>query len=292
MEKQRQSKISTFGSQVTSVVSVSLVLLVLGILAVTGIATRTVGTAIRQSMGMVVELNESTPESDVNRIKQQWSRSQAVALLHYSSAEEILEQEAKAMGEDILSMMNGNNPYVDEFEIKVHQDYANVDSLTVLRERLEADPAVAKVEMNAEMYEQVNRNLSKLALVLSIIGIALLFISIALISNTVSLSIYSRRFLIHTMRLVGATDTFIRRPFIVAGAINGLIASVIACSILALGYTYAIHADVSLGTWATWTDMAIVFTAVTISGIALCCGASAIAATRYLRLGYDRMFRQ
>ncbi|MDE7125898.1 MAG: permease-like cell division protein FtsX [Muribaculaceae bacterium] len=292
MEKQRHRKISTFGSQATSVVSVSLVLLVLGILAITGIAARSVGTTIRQSMGMVIELNEGTPDSEVNRLKQTWSRSQAVASIQYSSAEEILEQEAKAMGEDILSLMNGNNPYVDEFEIKVTSPYANADSLTALRLRLESDPAVAKVELNAEMYEQVNRNLSKVALILTIVGLALLFISIALISNTVSLSIYSRRFLIHTMRLVGAKDSFIRRPFMIAGAINGLIAAAIACGVLSLGYSYAIHADVSLTSWATWADMAIVFTAITAAGISLCCGASAIAATHYLRIGYDRMFRQ
>lgn len=292
MERNRQRKISTFGSQATSVVSVALVLLVLGILAVTGLAARTVGATIRQEMGMVVELREGTPDSEVNRLKQTWGRSNAVASMRYTSAEDILEQEAKAMGEDILSLMDGNNPYSDEFELKVSRDYANTDSLTALSLKLEADPAVESVELNAEMYEKVNRNLSKLALVLTVVGVALLCISIALISNTVSLSIYSRRFLIHTMRLVGAKDSFIRRPFVTAGAVNGLIASVIACGVLAGAYTYAIHADVSLAGWVSWTDMAIVFTAIVSAGIALCCGAASIAASRYLRLGYDRMFRQ
>lgn len=292
MDKQPQRKISTFGAQVTSVVSVSLVLLVLGILAVTGVAARSIGNTIRQSMGMVVELKEGTPDSEINRLKQVWGRSQAISALRFSSAEEILEQEATAMGEDILSLMNGNNPYTDEFELKVHKNYANTDSLLMLRERLEHDPAVAKVELNAEMYEQVNRNLSKIALALSIVGIALIFISIALIGNTVSLSIYSRRFLIHTMRLVGAKDSFIRRPFVIAGAINGLIASAIACLILGMGYYYATSSDLSIASHVSWLDMVMVFIAVAIAGVALCCGAAAVASTRYLRIGYDKMFRQ
>lgn len=292
MEKPRQRKISTFGSQATSVVSVALVLLVLGILAVTGLAAKTVGAAIRQEMGMVAELKEGTPDSEVNRLKQTWSRSKAIASLRYTSAEDILEQEARAMGEDILSLMDGNNPYYDEIELKVSRDYANTDSLTALCARLEADKAVQRVELNAEMYEKVNRNLSKLAFILTVVGIALLCISIVLISNTVSLSIYSRRFLIHTMRLVGAKDSFIRRPFVVAGAVNGLIASAIACCVLAGAYTYATHADISLAGWISWLDLSMIFIAITAAGMTLCCAAASIAASRYLRLGYDRMFRQ
>ncbi len=291
MSKKRHHKISIFGSQVTSVISVALVLLVMGIMAMTGLTARAISDSIRSSMGFVVELRNGTAESDVNRLKKMWGTAPYVASQQYTSAADILEQESQQMGEDIINLLDAN-PYNAEFDIKVRQAYANADSLEKIAAEVEADPAVERVNLNAAMVDNVDESLGRITTVLGIIGLTLLVISFALINNTVSLSIYSRRFTIHTMRLVGAKASFIRRPFIVAGAINGLISAAVAISILIGAYCYTVSIFPPIASLLTWQQTAMVYIALIALGIAICMAASAMAASRYLRQDYDDLFRK
>ena len=286
MSKKRHHKISIFGSQVTSVISVALVLLVMGIMAMTGLTAHAISDSIRSSMGFVVELRNGTAESDVNRLKKMWRTAPYVSSQQYTSAADILEQESQQMGEDIINLLDAN-PYNAEFDIKVRQAYANADSLEKIAAEVEADPAVERVNLNAAMVDNVDESLGRITTVLGIIGLTLLVISFALINNTVSLSIYSRRFTIHTMRLVGAKASFIRRPFIVAGAINGLISAAVAIAILIGAYCYTVSIFPP-----TWQQTAMVYIALIALGIAICMAASAMAASRYLRQDYDDLFRK
>ena len=130
MSKKRHHKISIFGSQVTSVISVALVLLVMGIMAMTGLTAHAISDSIRSSMGFVVELRNGTAESDVNRLKKMWRTAPYVSSQQYTSAADILEQESQQMGEDIINLLDAN-PYNAEFDIKVRQSALAYACLTL-----------------------------------------------------------------------------------------------------------------------------------------------------------------
>lgn len=288
---QRHRKISTFGSQVTSVISVTLVLLILGIIMLGGIAARGVSHAIRESIGIVAEIRQDVAASDIAALTDYIKSKPYTASAVYITPDEILAQESKQFGEDMMALLDGTNPYNGEIEVKVTEDYANSDSLNVIASVLEGREEVEKVTMHTGIVDTINHALRNATLTLSAIGVVLLIISFALINNTVSLSIYSRRFLIHTMRLVGAKASFIRRPFVIAGILNGLVAGLIAAAALGAMWFYLVETYPGVDVLIDATSVGITALALVIVGMGLCALASAIAANRYLRSGYDKLFK-
>lgn len=289
MTHRRSNRISTFGSQLTSIVSVSLVLLILGVLAIVGAASGEGADMLRSNLGFVVKISREAPETEINRLKRTFSESAFVQTYIYSSADEIMASESQYLGEDIASLVDVN-PYGAEFEIKVTPAYSSVDSIEALAARFVADPAVDDVLTESAMIAAVNSTLGRIAWVLGAVAVALLVISVVLINNTVRLAVYSRRFIIHTMKLVGATGSFIRRPFVLAGALNGVISAAIASILLVCGVIYGANADPLLASVFSLKVCAIVVVCLFAVGALLCTAASALATNHYLRADYDDMF--
>lgn len=289
MTQRRSNRISTFGSQLTSIVSVSLVLLILGVLAFTGIASRVGLDILKSDIGFIVKIDRSASDSDANRLKQVFNDAPYVGSYVYSSADEILASEAEYIGEDIMSLVDVN-PFGAEFDVKVRPDYANADSIAAISAALASDPLISEVLTESTLIESVNSTLERLTLILAAIAIVLLVISVVLINNTVHLSVYSRRFVIHTMKLVGATSAFIRRPFICAGAVNGLISTAIASVLLVGGSIYASGVDPMLEAVFTPVRCGVVVAFIFVAGVLICTVASVFATNRYLRATYDDMF--
>lgn len=289
MSRKPNARISTFGSQLTSIISVTLVLLILGILAITMLASRGLGDDIRSNIGFIVKINSSVDDTEINRLKRELTDSRFTESIAYISAEEILREESELMGEPLDSLLD-ENPFGSELDIKVRPEYANTDSIAMIASRIELIPSVDEVITEAAIVDSVNSVLSHTSIVLIAIAIALLIISFVLINNTVSLSVYSRRFIIHTMKLVGATGSFIRRPFLLAGAMTGTIAGVAACGILAGMRAYASTFDPLVDRLVSWADMAIIFGGLIVAGLLICVAASALSTNRYLRADYDEMF--
>ncbi len=289
MAQRRSNRISTFGSQLTSIVSVSLVLLILGVLALTGIAGRTGSDMLKSNIGFIVKLDRSASESETNRLKKLFNEASYVGSYVFSSAEEILASESQYLGEDIMSLVDVN-PYGAEFDVKVKPEYARADSIMAISDMLSADEAVSEVLTESSLIASVNSTLERLTWILAAIAAVLLVISIVLIYNTVHLAVYSRRFVIHTMKLVGATGGFIRRPFIIAGAFNGLISAAIASTLLLCGAFYAVSVDDMLAAMFTPGLCLIVVGLLFVAGVLICTVASVFATNRYLRATYDDMF--
>lgn len=195
------------------------------------------------------------------------------------------------MGDSTFELLD-ENPYSAEFEVKLAPDYVNPDSIKMVTERLQRIKAVDDIDVPVNVANQVDNSLHKITLVLGGVALALLIISIVLINNTVSLSIYARRFIIHTMKLVGATRGFIRRPFVGAGAVCGLIAGMIAAAVLAGVYAYLCSADVELSSNLTNTELAVILVTLPIAGIAICALTAYFAANRYLNKRYDQLFKK
>ncbi|MDE6137375.1 MAG: permease-like cell division protein FtsX [Muribaculaceae bacterium] len=286
MAKKRSLHISVLGSRLTSVVSVTLVLVILGVAAVMTMAARSATDNVRRNMGFTVKMERGISDAATNAMKKTLAAAPFAESFVYASADDILAQECEIIGEDIMLLVD-ENPYGAEFDVRVRPDWASGDSILALSARIGAMEGVDEVETDTSVIDSVNTNIARLTWIMLAVAAALLVISFVLINNTVSLAVYSRRFVIHTMRLVGATGAFIRRPFLAAGALTGLTAAILASGILAGAQAYAMHADAALAANLSWTTSAAIYAALIIAGVLICLLASLFATNRYLRSDID-----
>jgi len=275
--------------QMTAVVSVTLVLLLLGTAATLGMFARNVTTDIKEQMGFDVVLEDTVTESEINSFKQLFSEAAYVSSFVYHSPEEILNNWRQEMGEDLTVLLD-MNPFLPEFEINVKAEYASADSLDAIMIPLSEVSGVCEVNGHTEIVEAVSHNLSKAMMVLIIIMLALLPIALVLINNTVRLTIYSRRFTIHTMKLVGASRGFIRKPFLLSNMLQGLIAGILASALLAGAYGYLWNTDEVTRSALTSDMLLITCSGMLVCGPILCLIAAAWSTQRYLSKDYDKLF--
>ncbi len=280
---------SALSVQLTATVSVALVLLLLGMVATLALAARSITNQIKEHMGFDVVLAETATLDDVNAFKQRLTEAPYVASFRYFSPEEAQETWRKEMGENLTELLDVN-PFLPEFEVNVKADYAVADSLDAIMLPLADEDIVEEVNGHSEVVEQVNKNLSTLMLVLGIAVLALLPISFVLINNTVRLTIFARRFTIHTMKLVGASRGFIRRPFLLSNLLQGLIAAVVASALLTGMYFYVWSLDAALRNVLNEPMLAAVCCGMAVVGPLLCVSAAAWATQRYLTSSYDDLF--
>ena len=185
------------------------------------------------------------------------------------------------------------NPLSPEVNFSVKADYASVGEIAKIRKSLESVPGVESVAApDASMVEAMNRNISSLTFILAAVAVIMLVISFVLINNTVHLTIYSRRFSIHTMQLVGATNGFIRRPIVMNNMLSGLLSGVLAAGILALSLWGARGGNVfDVVSFISWPELYAVAGGLVLLGMLLCALAALIASNRYLRKDYDELFK-
>ena len=290
MKQKKSTRLSALGSQLTTIISVSLVLLILGITAMAGLLARSGAQQIRSNAGFIVRVDREVTDSALNILKQQLPAAPYAATVTYSSPDQIMQEEAQYLGEDAVEMLD-INPYNPEFEVKVKPAYATTDSIEAIRQALVANAAIEEVITAPSTITSVNFFITRISWILIGIAVALLVISFVLINNTVYLAVYSRRFIIHTMKLVGAKAGFIRRPFVVAGAVSGLISGLIASALTASADIWLSSIDPLFAVALPWSTMALLMAAIVVAGIIICAIASAIATNRYLRSNYDDMFK-
>ncbi|MDE5836934.1 MAG: permease-like cell division protein FtsX [Paramuribaculum sp.] len=292
MKKKKKHSLPLLGSKFTATVSVALVLFVLGILALIGIAAKNTADDIRSHLGFVVILNDNVTDADINALKAKWEAEPYVSEYTFSTAEQVLAKwnETMAAEGDSLTQLLGVNPFYPEFEIAVKSEFADIDSLEKIVKPLRGLSVVDDIRMHNDMVQSINATVHSLTVILSAVALALLIISFALINNTVRLTVFARRFSIHTMKLVGATAAFIRRPFLLGNMLQGLVAAFVAGIALAgtLYYVGTIEPQVSV--LIEWKEALYVFAALFVVGILICTLSALLSTNRYLRLGYDDMF--
>ena len=242
----------------------------------TAIAGKQLTDDVRRNLGFIVKMERDCNPDAVSTIAQALKADGAVASVDFLSADDILQQESAYLGEDITDMLD-RNPYSAEFDVKVCPDYGRFE-------------AVDDVVTESAVIEDVDAALAKAGAIFVIIAAILLIICVALINNTVSLSIYSRRFLIHTMKLVGATGAFIRRPFLDAAALNGLISGAVASLVLIGVRAWGAAIDPVVAEALTIPSMALVCVGAATLGVLICLLTAFFATRRYLRASYDEMF--
>ena len=288
-----KKKISYFSANVTAVISVALVLLLLGIVAVIGVGANGLSEKIKENIVFDISMKEDATEHQIAALRRDIAAAPFTARMKYVSKEDALEVWREETGEDLMAVL-GFNPLTAEIEVHVRSNYSDVASIDRIAAGLKQKyTAIESVTTHRENIEAINRTLTQTALVLGVAAAAMLIISLALINNTVRMTIYSKRFLIHTMKLVGATPGFIRRPIVVSCMINGIIAAFVAVGLLS-ALLYYLGLD-SLAGEAVREAVPIeavgaTAAAMVVLGALLCCATAFFAANKYIRLDYDRLF--
>ena len=224
--------ITFFNARLTSTISISLVLFILGIVVLMGILATRLSMYVKENMGFSIVLKENVKESQVKKLQKKLDIAPYVRATQYISKEDALKELEVELGENPKDLL-GFNPLQASIEVKLRSDYAHPDSLVWIEKGLrKGTVAIDDIVYQKDLIQLVNDNIRRISFMLLGLAVVLMLISFALISNTIRLGAYSKRFIIHTMKLVGATPAFIRKPFIISNIINGIIGAFIAMALL------------------------------------------------------------
>jgi cell division transport system permease protein len=288
-ENKKISMISFFNSRFTSVISIALVLFLLGLIFLMALLGNQLSDYVKENISFSVLLKEDIREAEIKRIQKSLDELPFIKSTEYISKEQAARELEEELGENPETFL-GFNPLQASIEVKLHSEYANTDSLQVIEKRFKSYTSVSDLLYRQDMMQTVNDNMKRVGVVLLTLALMLMIISFVLISNTIRLLIYSKRFLIHTMQLVGATAGFIRRPFINYNIASGVIASILAILML-IGALYYLQRE--LAGFVQMLDtgtLFLVFLTVFILGIALSVLATVLAVNRYLRMEVDKLY--
>ena len=268
---------------ITSSISTTLVLLLLGMVVFFVLSANNLSTYMRENIGLTVLMSDDMKETETLKFQQKLNEKVYVKESVYISKEQALKEQTEAMGTDPAEFL-GYNPFKASIEIKLNADYATSDSIAWIEKEIMANKKVMEVNYPQDLLDSVNRNIQKVSLFLLGLAALLTLISFALINNTIRLAIYSKRFLIHTMKLVGASWSFIRRPFLVSNLWIGILAGAMADAIL-LGAAYMlVKYEPQLIEIITPQSMLVVMLSVFMFGLAITYLCAYISINKYLRM--------
>ena len=274
----------------TLCISTSMVLVLLGLVVFSVQTSRNLSHWVKENLTVMVVLNDEVSVGDAKRFQQDLVRRPFSKDVLYISREQALKEQTDAMGSDPSEFL-AITPFTATLELQLHSDYANADSLAWISDELRKNPEVTDVAYQVDLMDSVNRNLAKLNILLLVLAVLLTFISFSLINNTVRLSVYSRRFLIHTMKLVGASWGFIRRPFMRQGALVGVIAALIAIIVLGGGIYALYYNEPNILAIITWRELVITALAVLVFGLVITLTCSYISVNRFLRMPAGELYK-
>lgn len=268
---------------ITSSISTTLVLLLLGMVVFFVLSANNLSTYMRENIGLTVLMSDDMKETETLKFQKKLNEKVYVKESVYISKEQALKEQTEAMGTDPAEFL-GYNPFKASIEIKLNADYATSDSIAWIEKEIMANKKVMEVNYPQDLLDSVNRNIRKVSLFLLGLAALLTLISFALINNTIHLAIYSKRFLIHTMKLVGASWSFIRRPFLVSNLWIGILAGAMADAIL-LGAAYMlVKYEPQLIEIITPQSMLVVMLSVFMFGLAITYLCAYISINKYLRM--------
>ncbi|MCS2956187.1 permease-like cell division protein FtsX [Bacteroides salyersiae] len=288
--KNKNNSVSYFDMQfITSSISTTLVLLLLGLVVFFVLAAHNLSIYVRENINFSVLISDDMKEADILKLQKRLDKEPFVKQTEYISKKQALKEQTEAMGTDPEEFL-GYNPFTASIEIKLHSDYANSDSIAKIEKAIKKNTNIQEVLYQRELIDLVNENIRNISLVLLTLAVVLTLISFALINNTIRLAIYSKRFLIHTMKLVGASWGFIRRPFLRRNIWSGVLAGIMADAILMGAAYWLVSYEPELIRVITPEVMLLVSGSVLVFGIIITFLCAYLSINKYLRMKASTLY--
>ena len=288
--QEEKMKRPIFNIQTVSVyISTTLGLLLLGIMGILLVSGQAVSKRIKENFNITVVIDRNAEEEAILKLKKRIDSKEYTLGSRYISKEEALEEAKTNLGTDPMELL-GTNPYEAEIELNLKKEFSSVEQMAIIEKELLKNKEVTEVIYHKGHIDTVNRNIKKAALLLLTLLVLLTVISWSLISNLVRLSIYSKRFLLHTMKLVGATWGFIRRPFLLHNMWIGLAAGVIANALLGTAIYMIQQRAPEMALLLPVKELAVVGGAVMLFGITICTLCAFLSVNRFLRMRNNDLY--
>lgn len=288
--KSKHNSVSYFDMQfITSSISTTLVLLLLGLVVFFVLGAHNLSVYVKENISFSVFISDDMKESDILKLQKKLNKEAFVKETEYISKKQALREQTEAMGTDPQEFL-GYNPFTASIEIKLHSDYANSDSIAKIEKLIKRNTNIQEILYQKDLIDAVNDNIRNISLMLLGLAVILTLISFALINNTIRLTIYSKRFLIHTMKLVGASWSFIRRPFLRRNFWIGVLAAVIADAILWGTAYWLVSYEPELIRVITPDVMVMVSVSVLVFGVIITWLCALLSINKYLKMKASSLY--
>ncbi len=288
-EQASKKGIKTF--YISTIFSISLVLLMVGLLGLIVLHAKNLSNFVKENIVLNVILDEQAKDADIFKLQKEIEKNPAIKDTEYISKELAARNLSKDLGEDFIKFL-GYNPLTASIDVYLRAEYATNDEIQKFTRRLKSKDFVKEVVYQESLVDLVNQNLKSISLIIVAFGGALLLIAIALINNTIRLAMYSQRFIIRSMQLVGATRGFIRKPFIITGILHGLLGALIAIAIL-IGALFLARNEVpDLIILEDYTEFAILFFGILSMGVLISFFSTFFAVNKYLNQHIDDLYKK
>lgn len=273
----------------SSIISISMVLLLIGVATLLIVNARSVSDYFKENIQLSVLLKQDVTEQQAQQYQTSIETLPFIKGAHLVTREEGTAELEEMLGKDFLAVFE-TSPVPLSLEISLKADYVEPDSVAIVRKALSASPLVEEIEYQQSLIETLNANLAKISLVLGVFILLMLFISFVLINNTVRLNVFSRRFTVHTMQLVGATRAFIRKPFMAGAVVQGLLASLLALAVLT-GVLFLLRSSVAqLFAVIDTKSLLLVGGTVVVCGVLICVISTYFVVNKLVSLDKDHLY--
>lgn len=274
-----QRKAKTF--YISTIISISLVLLMLGLLGLILVHARKLSDYVKENIVLSIIVVENSNESSIIQLQKTLETYPYVKAAVYVSKDVAAENLKKDMGEDFVKFL-GYNPLLSSIDVYLKAEYANNETINNVKNELMQNQLVKEVYYQASLVDLINENISAIGFIFLGFGFTLLLIAIALINNTIRISMHSQRFLIRSMQLVGATKGFIRKPFVLTGIIHGILGSLVSIVLLILALFMAQRQIPELVILQDYADFGMIFLLVVASGVLISWISTHLSVNKYL----------
>jgi cell division transport system permease protein len=276
-------------SYISTVVSIALVLFMIGTLGVLILHANRLSNYLKENIQLSVTLLPEARDAEIEQLGKKLEKAPFVLSSTFVTKDSAAAQLQRELGEDFVSFL-GYNPLLATYDIRLKADYAHTDSIATIKSIISSSPAVKEIHYQESLIHSINKNVRTLALVILGFSALLLFIAAALINNTIRLALYSKRLLIKSMKLVGATRAFIRKPFMISGVMQGFYGALIA-NILLIGVLYLARMEIpELGDIQDLEMLSILMGGVTLMGILISAASTFFAVNKYLRRNTEDLY--
>ena len=291
MAKKRNKTRSHHSLQViTLCISTAMVLMLIGMVVLTGFTSRNLSSYVKENLTITMILQPDMNTEESSALCQRIRNLQYINSLNFISKEQALKEGTRELGANPAEFA-GENPFTGEIEVQLKANYANNDSIRNIVQQLRTYRGVSDITYPQSLVESVNHTLGKISLVLLVIAVLLTIVSFSLINNTIRLSIYARRFSIHTMKLVGASWNFIRAPFLRRAVLEGLVSALLAIAVLGVGMCFLYDYEPEITKVLSWETLVITALVMLAFGVIIATFCSWLSVNKFLRMKAGDLYK-